>query len=134
MGVVYKAEDSRLDRLVALKCLANHLLDDPDAKTRFLREAKAAAALDHPNVCAVHDIGEEDGRTFLAMSFIEGESIREKVAQRPLPLDEALDYAMQSAQGLHAAHKKGVVHRDVKSANLMVTEEGQVKVMDFGLA
>ena len=99
-----------------------------------MREAKAAAALDHPNVCAVHDIGEEDGRTFLAMSFIEGESIREKVAQRPLPLDEALDYAMQSAQGLHAAHKKGVVHRDVKSANLMVTEEGQVKVMDFGLA
>ncbi len=134
MGVVYRAEDTRLDRVVALKCLAAHLLDDTEAKTHFLREAKAAAALDHPNVCAVYDVGEEGGQTFLAMSLVEGESLRKKVSQRPLPLDRAIDYAIQTAQGLQAAHAKGVVHRDIKSANLMVAEQGQVKIMDFGLA
>ena len=134
MGDVYKAEDLKLGRTVALKFLKADALDNEEAKTRFMREARAAAALDHSNVCAVHDIDEEDGRTFLAMSFVDGESIREKLAKRPLPLDEALDYAVQAAQGLQAAHGKRINHRDVKSANLMVTEEGQVKVMDFGLA
>lgn len=134
MGVVYRAEDTKLGRVIALKFLNASALDDEEAKGRFLREARAAAALDHSNVCAIHDIDEVDGRTFLAMSFIEGEDIREKVARRPLPLGAALDYAIQVAQGLQAAHAKGIVHRDIKSANLMVTPRGQVKIMDFGLA
>ena len=134
MGDVFKAEDTKLGRIVALKFLKADALEDEDAKKRFIREARAAAALDHSNVCAMHDIDDFDGQTFLAMSFVEGETIAQKVAQRPLPLDKALDYAIQAAQGLQAAHAKGIVHRDIKSANLMVTPQGQVKIMDFGLA
>ena len=134
MGVVYKAEDTKLDRPVALKFLAAHLVEEQEARDRFTREAKAAAALDHPNICTVHEIDEAVGRTLLAMAYIEGRTVKDKVKQRPLKIEEALDIAVQSARGLLAAHKKGVVHRDIKSANLMVTPEGVVKIMDFGLA
>ncbi len=134
MGVVYKAIDTKLDRPVALKFLGPSLLEDPEANKRFQREAKAAAALDHPNICTIYEIDEADGRTFLAMAFIEGRTVRDMVAERPLPIEEALDIAVQTAQGLQAAHQKEVVHRDIKSANLMVTPAGQVKIMDFGLA
>src|SRR5687767_11711616 len=134
MGVVYRAEDLSLQRTVALKFLSPHALDDSGAKERFLREARAAASLDHSNVCTVYEIGEHDGQAFLAMAFIDGQTVKEKIAERPLKLDEALDIAIQAGEGLRAAHEKGIVHRDIKSANLMVTPEGNVKVMDFGLA
>jgi len=134
MGVVYKAEDTKLDRPVALKFLAAHLVGDDEGRERFLREAKAAAALDHNNICTVHEIDEADGQTFLAMAFIEGQSLKDKIAERPLKLDEALDLAMQTARGLEAAHKKGIVHRDIKPANLMLSGDGTLKIMDFGLA
>ena len=134
MGVVYRAEDLSLQRTVALKFLSPHALDDSGAKERFQREARAAASLDHPNVCTVYEIGEHDGQAFLAMAFIDGQTVKEKIAERPLKLDEALDIAIQAGEGLRAAHEKGIVHRDIKSANLMVTPEGNVKVMDFGLA
>ena len=134
MGVVYKAEDTKLERPVALKFLAAHAIEDPEHKARFVREAKAAARLDHQNICPVYEIDEADGQTFLAMAFLEGQTLKDKIAERPLKLDEALDIAVQTAQGLKAAHQNEVVHRDIKPANLMLTEEGQVKVMDFGLA
>ena len=134
MGVVYRAEDLQLGRTVALKFLAPHALEDPESKTRFLREAKTAASLDHPNICGVYEIGEADGRPFFSMAFIEGQTVRDKVRERPLPLDAALDIAIQTGEGLAVAHNRGIIHRDVKSANIMVTPEGQVKVMDFGLA
>ena len=134
MGVVYKAEDLKLKRQVALKFLRSDVLEDEEHKERFLREAQAAAALDHPNICTVYEIDEADGQTFLSMAYLEGETVKEKIKARPLKLEEALDIAIQTAQGLQAAHEKGVVHRDIKSSNLMVTPQGQVKIMDFGLA
>ena len=134
MGVVYKAEDTKLKRFVALKFLRSDVLEDEEHRERFLREAQAAAALDHPNICTVHEIDEVEGETFIAMAFIEGRTVKDKIAERPLKLEEALDITIQTAQGLQAAHEKGIVHRDIKSANLMVTPQGQVKVMDFGLA
>jgi eukaryotic-like serine/threonine-protein kinase len=134
MGIVYKAEDQRLGRTVALKVLGGQAVDEGESKARFLREAKTAAVLDHPNVCPVYEIGEEEGRPYLAMAYIEGGTLKDRIVERPLPLQEALDLALQAGQGLKAAHDKGIVHRDVKSANLMVNTEGQVKVMDFGLA
>ena len=134
MGVVYKAEDTKLERPVALKFLAAHAIEDPEHKARFVREAKAAARLDHPNVCSVYEIDEAEGQTFLAMAYLEGQTVKAKIAERPLKLDEAFNIAIQTAQGLTAAHQKGIVHRDIKPANLMLTEEGQVKIMDFGLA
>ena len=134
MGIVYKAEDTKLERPVALKFLAAHAIEDPEHKARFVREAKAAARLDHPNICSVYEIDEAEGQTFLAMAYLEGQTVKDKIAERPLKLDEALDIAIQTAQGLKAAHEKGIVHRDIKPANLMLTQEGQVKVMDFGLA
>ena len=134
MGVVYKAEDTKLERPVALKFLPNHLLGDAEVKKRFEREAKAAAALDHSNVCTVYEVDEADGRTFIAMSLIEGESLDKLIGRGPLKLDEALDIAQQVARGLEAAHKRGIVHRDVKPENVMVGEDGHVTVMDFGLA
>ena len=134
MGVVYKAEDTKLERTVALKFLASHLLEDEEGHARFIREAKAAASLDHPNICTVYEIDEVDGETFIAMACLEGQTVKAKIAERPLKLDEALDIASQTAQGLQATHEKDIVHRDIKGANLMVTPQGQVKIMDFGLA
>ena len=134
MGVVYKAEDIKLERPVALKFLAPHALEDPEHKARFVREAKAAARLDHQNICPIYEIDEADGQTFLAMAFLEGQTLKDKIAERPLKLDQALDIAIQTAQGLKAAHQKEITHRDIKPANLMLTKEAQVKIMDFGLA
>ena len=134
MGVVYKAEDTKLKRFVALKFLRSDVLEDEEHKERFLREAQAAAALDHSNICTVYEIDEADGQTFLSMAYLEGETVKEKIKARPLKVKGALDIAIQTAQGLQAAHEKGIVHRGVKSANLMVTPQGQVKIMDFGLA
>lgn len=134
MGVVFKAEDTTLGRTVALKFLAAHLVQNDEYKKRFLREAKATASLEHPNVCTIYEVGEADGQVFLAMGYIDGTEVRAKIAERPLKLEEALDIGIQAAEGLRAAHRKGIIHRDVKSSNLMLTSEGQVKVMDFGLA
>jgi eukaryotic-like serine/threonine-protein kinase len=134
MGEVYKAIDKDLDRTVALKLLASHAAGDAESRQRFLREARIAAGLDHRNICAVYEAGEHEGRPFLAMSFIDGPTVRDKIAERPLRLEEALDLTMQAAEGLKYAHERGVVHRDVKCSNLMVNQEGQLKVMDFGLA
>ena len=134
MGVVYKAEDTRLDRIVALKFLASHLLESAEARERFTREAKAAAALDHPNIGTVYEIGETGGQTYLAMACIEGPTLKQKIDERPLQLKQALDFAIQVGQGLKAAHDRGVIHRDIKPANLMLSADGQIKIMDFGLA
>jgi serine/threonine protein kinase/tetratricopeptide (TPR) repeat protein len=134
MGVVYKAEDSKLKRTVALKFLPPELTHIPDVKDRFMREAQAAAALDHPNICTVYEFDEAEEKTFISMAYVEGQSLRKKLESGPLELDEALRIATQIAQGLQIAHKKGVVHRDIKSANIMVTEDNQAKIMDFGLA
>ena len=134
MGVVYKAEDTKLKRIVALKFLHPDLVRDTEAKERFVQEAQAAAALDHPNICTVHEINESDGQTFIAMAFVEGQSLKDKIKTGQLELDEALDLTSQVAEGLHAAHKKGITHRDIKPANIVLTKEGLAKIMDFGLA
>ena len=136
MGVVYKATDTKLDRPVALKFLAPHLLRDDEGRKRFEREAKAAASLDHPNICTVHEIDEADGRTFIVMAFLEGRPLSEKIGEGPLKLTEALSTAIQIAEGLEAAHEKGIVHRDIKPDNvmLMAGSRGLLKIMDFGLA
>ena len=135
MGVVYKAEDLRLARTVALKFLPPELTRDPDAKSRFLQEARAASALDHPNICTIHEVGEtDDGQLYLAMPFYDGETLRKRIERGPLPIDEAVDIAEQIARGLAKAHRGGIVHRDIKPANLMVTSDGVVKILDFGLA
>ena len=134
MGVVYRAKDTKLDRTVALKFLAAHLLNDDEAKQRFLREAKASAALDHPNICTVYEVDEAEGKTFLAMALLEGEALEDRIAQGPLPLKDALNIGRQVAEGLEAAHEKGIVHRDVKPANIMVDAKGRATIMDFGLA
>ena len=140
MGVVYKAEDTKLERTVALKFLPTNTISGEKEKKRFKREAKAAAALNHPNICHIYAIDEADDQLFIAMEFIEGKSLAEIVggasrsAGMPLPLDDAIDYATQIAAGLQAAHEKGIIHRDIKSANIMVTDKGVVKIMDFGLA
>ena len=134
MGIVYKAEDTKLKRIVALKFLRVEALEDEELKIRFLREAQAAAALNHPNICTVYEIDEDDGISFIAMEWIEGQSIKEKIKERPLQLDEAFDIAIQAGRGLQTAHEKSITHRDIKSANLMLTAQGQLKIMDFGLA
>ncbi|MBI5084255.1 MAG: serine/threonine-protein kinase [Acidobacteria bacterium] len=134
MGEVYKAVDTRLGRTVALKVLADQGAGGRATQLRLVREAKASAALDHANICTVLEVGEHDGRAFLAMAFVDGKTLRERIAERPLKLEEALDIAIQAGQGLQEAHERGVVHRDVKPANLMVTPQGQVKLLDFGLA
>ena len=134
MGEVYLAEDTELDRKVALKFLPLHYATNPEIKTRFKREAKAAAALDHPNICTVHEIDEAGGQTFIVMAFIEGQSLKNKIETGSLGLDEALDIAIQVADGLQEAHEKGIFHRDIKSANIMLTSKGQAKIVDFGLA
>jgi eukaryotic-like serine/threonine-protein kinase len=134
MGVVYKAEDAKLKRTVALKFLPTELTKDAQAKARFVQEAQAAAALDHPNICTVFEIGEAEGSTFIAMPYIKGQSLKEKIAVGPLSIEEALAIAGQVAEGLKEAHERGIIHRDIKPANIMLTEKGQAKIMDFGLA
>ncbi len=135
MGVVYMAEDLKLGRTVALKFLPFDLSRDEAAKARFVAEARAASALDHPNICTVHEIGEaNDGRLFIAMACYEGETLQQKIDRGPLPVKEALGYTLRMAEGLHAAHEAGIVHRDLKPANVMVTDRGRVKILDFGLA
>jgi eukaryotic-like serine/threonine-protein kinase len=135
MGVVYKAEDTKLERRVALKFLPVQFSADEEEKKRFIHEAKAASALDHPNICSVHEIGETpEGQLFIAMGYYEGKPLKEKIKAGPLPVDEAIMIAIQIDEGLREAHRKGIVHRDLKPANIMVTEQGVVKIVDFGLA
>jgi len=134
MGVVYKAEDTKLKRTVTLKFIRTQAMEVAEEKTRFVREAQAAAALDHPNICTIYEIDEIEGKTFIAMAYIKGQSLNDKVKSAPLRLEEVLDIGMQVAQGLQEAHEKGVFHRDIKSSNIMVTDKGQAKIMDFGIA
>jgi len=134
MGVVYKAEDTRLERTVALKFLPPELTHVPEVKERFMREARAAAALDHPHICTVYEFDESDERSFISMAYVDGKSLKERLEAKPLELEESLRIATQVAEGLQAAHRKGIVHRDIKSANIMVDSRGRAKVMDFGLA
>jgi serine/threonine protein kinase len=134
MGVVYKAEDTKLKRTVALKFFAPQMLGTGQDRTRFVLEAQAAAALDHPNICTVYEIQESDEHTFIVMAYIDGYSLQDTIELGPLNMDEALGIAVQVAEGLQEAHHKGIVHRDIKSANIMITGRGQAKITDFGLA
>jgi serine/threonine protein kinase/tetratricopeptide (TPR) repeat protein len=134
MGIVYEAQDTKLDRTVALKFLPPELMRDEDSKTRFIHEAKAAAALSHPNICTIFEIDEAEGQTFIAMECVEGMSLKERIAGGPLALEQAIDVASQILQGLQKAHEKGIVHRDIKPGNIMLTADGRAKIMDFGLA
>jgi len=134
MGVVYKAQDTSLGRTVALKFLPPYATDNEEDRIRFFNEAQAAASLDHPNLCTIHEISETEGHYFIAMAFIDGQSLREMVSAGPLPIETAVDIALQVASGLGAAHAHGIIHRDIKPANIIVGKNGVVKIVDFGLA
>jgi len=133
MGEVYRARDTRLERTVAIKVLPEHLSSSPEVRARFEREAKTISALSHPHICALYDVGNQDGTEYLVMELLEGETLAERVARGPLPLDQTLRFGAQIASALEAAHRKGIIHRDLKPSNVMVTKSG-IKLLDFGLA
>ncbi|MGA9646595.1 MAG: serine/threonine-protein kinase, partial [Candidatus Korobacteraceae bacterium] len=133
MGEVYLARDTRLDRSVAVKILPSHLSKDPEAKQRFDREARTISSLNHPNICTLHDVGHQDGIDYLVMEHLEGQTLAERLSKGPLPIDQVLKYGAEICDGLERAHRSGVVHRDLKPGNIMLTKTG-AKLMDFGLA
>ena len=134
MGIVYQAQDTKLKRPVALKFLSSELMHSQEARERFVREAQAAAALDHPNICTVYEVEEHEGRVYIAMAYVDGKSLKEKIVQKPLKIDLVLEIGLQVVKGLEEAHRNGVIHRDIKPANVMFSAKGRVKIMDFGLA